>query len=62
MKAVVAQLVKLDPSNQQLDLVHVLHVEQGKRQQQQHRILKEIVVGTIYSSLCSLIYENHLPL
>ena len=43
----VVQLVKLDSSSQQLVLVPVFHVEQEKRQQQQHRILKEIVVCTV---------------
>ena len=62
MEAVDAQLVKLDSSNQLLVLAHVLHAEQEKRQQQQHRILKEIVVSIVYSFSYSSIYENHLPL
>ena len=52
----VAQLVKLDSSNQQLILVPVLHVQQEKRQQEQHRILKEIVVCNMASLTIIAIY------
>ena len=59
MEAVVVQLVKLDSSNQQLVLAPVLHVEQEKRQHQQHRILKEIVVCTVAS--LTIVAKYSLP-
>ena len=45
MKEVVVQLVNLDSTNQQQDLVVVLHVEQEKLQQQQHQMYKQTAVS-----------------